>query len=106
MVYKNAWNCRKCPQRNDESGCPAWVEYMQENTATGEQRLRKECLFQALPVFMIETIKAANRPAAAMESTRNELAQQLQGGFVALRNALVTNPQLGYQGQSTLESDQ
>lgn len=84
MNYKNAWNCKRCPQSNDEKGCPAWVEYMQTNAATGEERLQKECLFQALPVFMIETIKAANRPAAAVESTRNELAQQLQAGFGAL----------------------
>lgn len=74
MNYRNAWNCRKCPGRNDEQGCPAWIEYMQENVATGEQRLNKECLFQALPVFMIEVVKASNRPAAAVESMRNEVA--------------------------------
>lgn len=84
MNYKNAWNCKRCPQSNGPDGCPAWTEFMQTSVATGEERLQKECLFQALPVFMIETIKAVNRPAAAMESTRNELASQLQRGFAAL----------------------
>lgn len=88
MRYKHAWNCKRCPQRNDENGCPAWVEYTQENPQTGEQRIQKQCLFQALPVFLIESIKAANRPAAAIESTRNELAEQLQQGFGALVQAL------------------
>ena len=80
MNYRNAWNCKRCPERNDEQGCPAWTEYMQELPSTGEQRLRKECLFQALPVFLVEVIKASNRPAAAVESTRNEIVN----GFAAL----------------------
>lgn len=80
MNYRNAWNCKKCPERNDAQGCPAWIEYMQEHVGTGEQRLSKECLFQALPVFLVEVIKASNRPAAAAESTRNEIVN----GFAAL----------------------
>lgn len=93
MNYKNAWKCHRCPQSNGEKGCPAWVEYMQTNGK--EERLRKECLFQALPVFMIETIAAANRPAAAVESTRNEMARQLQEGFGTLGRALEAGlPQL------------
>lgn len=84
MNYCNAWNCKRCPERNDEQGCPAWTEYTQELPSTGEQRLRKECLFQALPVFLIEAIKASNRPAAAVESMRNEMA----GGLVRLAQAL------------------
>jgi hypothetical protein len=83
MNYRNAWNCKRCPGRNDDQGCPAWVEYMQENVATGEQRLHKECLFQALPVFLVEVVKASNRPAAAVESMRNEVA----GGFARLVEA-------------------
>lgn len=93
MRYKNAWNCKRCPQRNDENGCPAWVEYTQEN-AQGEQRVQKECLFQALPLFLTETIKASNRPAAAIESTRNELAEQLQRGFGVIGGAIQALPQL------------
>lgn len=93
MRYKNAWNCRRCPQRNDENGCPAWIEYTQEN-AHGEQRTQKECLFQALPVFLVEVIKASNRPAAAIESTRNELAEQLQQGFGAIGGVMQSLPML------------
>jgi hypothetical protein len=76
MNYKNSWNCKKCPGNNTEAGCPAWVEYMQRNPA-GDERLQKECLFQALPVFLVEVIKASNRPAAAIESMRNETVMGL-----------------------------
>ena len=77
MNYRNAWNCKRCPERNDAQGCPAWIEYMQEMVGSGEQRLKKECLFQALPTFLVEVIKASNRPAAAVESVRNEMADGL-----------------------------
>lgn len=69
-----------CPRNNDpEKGkyCPAWTEYMETNQSTQEERLQKECLFTAMPKFMIHTLQAANRPAAAVESMRNEMAEGL-----------------------------
>lgn len=44
-----------------------------ENPETHETKVQRDCLFRLLPVFLIEVIKASNRPAAAIESTRNEL---------------------------------
>jgi len=73
VAYKKAFQCKKCPQRNDEEGCPVWWEFMQMNVATGEERLEKMCGFQAMPIFLIEVIKASNRPAAAIESMRNSM---------------------------------
>lgn len=70
----------KCPRNNDpEQGayCPAWTEYVETNPASGEERLQKECLFSAMPKFMIHTLAAANRPAAAIESMRNEMSDGL-----------------------------
>ena len=76
MTYTNAFNCKRCPQRNDEKGCPAWWEWVEEST-TGEQRLSKRCGWQAMPEFLVQVIRASNRPAAAIESTRNEIVQGL-----------------------------
>lgn len=67
-----------CPRNNDPGRgkyCPAWTEYMQTNDDTGEKRLQRECVFQALPTFMVAVIQANNRPAAAMIDTRNEIAR-------------------------------
>ena len=69
-----------CPRNNDPQRgkyCPCWTEYTETNLQTGEERLTKECFFDAMPRFMIETVKACNRPAAALEYTRNELAKGL-----------------------------
>lgn len=66
-----------CPRNADPKAgkyCPAWTEYTETNLQTGEERITKECVFQALPKFLVETLKASNRPAAAVESTRNEIA--------------------------------
>lgn len=51
MNYKNAGKCHKCPQRNDEQGCPWWWEYVQTNIATGEEKVVKQCGKAALPCF-------------------------------------------------------
>lgn len=81
MNYKHSFDCKHCPQRNDEQGCPCWCELVETNTVTGEERINKKCLFQLLPSILIELIKASNRPAAAIESTRNEMASKLDQGF-------------------------
>lgn len=67
-----------CPRNNDPKAgkyCPAWLEYTETNVQSGEERIQKECVFTAMPKFMVETLKASNRPAAAVESTRNEIAR-------------------------------
>lgn len=79
-MHEGAFQCRQCPRNNDpERGrsCPAWWEWTQENPATGETRIERMCGWTAMPIFLTEVIKASNRPAAAVESTRNEIAAGL-----------------------------
>lgn len=56
--------------------CPAWISeqagFMETNISTGEERFIVGCFFQVIPKLMVEVIKASNRPAAAVESMRNE----------------------------------
>lgn len=83
MAYsKNAFNCSKCPGKSGDGGCPAFWETTWTNPS-GEVKLIKDCAFAQMPLYFIELIKAANRPAAAIESTRNEIV----GGFAALVEA-------------------
>lgn len=72
-----AWDCAKCPRhaRIAEGGCPAWWETVQTNIESGAVTVWKECAWIQMPVYLIEVIKASNRPAAAVESTRNEIAE-------------------------------
>ena len=78
MNYKRAFQCKKCPQSNEEDGCPMWWEYMATNIQSGEEVLKKCCGYQALPMFLTEVIKASNRPAAEMGSMRNELGNAVE----------------------------
>lgn len=76
MSYKNAFNCKRCPESSGPDGCPVWWETTWEDKG-GNVDLIKSCGFQQLPMYLIEVVKASNRPAAAIESMRNETV----GGF-------------------------
>ena len=86
MNYKNPFECKECPE--SEKGCPCWVEILETNIQTGEERITKDCIFKLLPRLMIEVIKASNRPAAAIEATRNSLVDNLSKGFMSLVTAI------------------
>lgn len=69
-----------CPENSDPQRgtyCPCWWETLHTNVATGEEKFVKSCAWGQLPLYLIEVIKASNRPAAAIESTRNEIAEGL-----------------------------
>ena len=77
--YKNAFSCKKGKCFENDS-CPCWTELLETNIETGKERINKSCLFQLLPMMLVEVIKGSNRPAEAIESTRNEIVK----GFTAL----------------------
>lgn len=90
MNYKNAFTCKKCPQSNNESGCPMWWEFIQTDTTNQREQLTKMCGYQALPLYLIEVIKASNRPAAEIGAMRDEMGGQINH----LVNGIQQVPQL------------
>lgn len=79
---------RECPRTSDQSQrhyCPAWHAdgVVFTNQQTSQEKVL-HCAFEALMPSLVEVIKASNRPAAAIESTRNELAQ----GFAKVATVL------------------
>lgn len=87
--------CEKCPNRYSSQGCPCWIGeragFMKTNVQTGEEAFVTGCFYQVIPWLMVEVIKASNRPAAAAESTRNEIV----AGFHKVAAAIVSStPQL------------
>ena len=104
--YRGAFECKKCPANNDPSAgraCPAWWETVW-TTPQGEMKNQKACAWVQLPHFLIEVIKASNRPAAALESTRNEIAVWLS----RIANAVKSSPMMLAQASTMreLESSQ
>lgn len=88
MPYsRNAFNCHKCPQKAGDGGCPMWWETVRQNDK-GEVDVVRSCGFEQLPTYLIEVIKASNRPAAAIESTRNEIAYGLHAVSKAISEGL------------------
>ena len=97
MNYKNPFECKECPE--SEKGCPCWTELLETNIQTGEERITKDCLFKLMPRLMVEVIKASNRPAAAIESTRNALIYNLTRGFGSLVNVIEETKALPKNGE-------
>lgn len=68
--------CERCPHRYSKTGCPCWITpehgFLEENVQTGETRIVQGCFYSVIPKLMSHVVAAANRPAAAMESFRNE----------------------------------
>lgn len=84
-----------CPRTNNPAAarfCPAWTEgVVWTNMQTGQEKV-VHCALEMLMPAVIEVIKAANRPAAAVESTRNEIVR----GFQALAGVLSLSAQQRY----------
>ena len=52
-IYKKAFKCHECPEKNGEEGCPAWNEIIMTNIQSGEDKIVKGCfdiLQDALPI--------------------------------------------------------
>lgn len=78
MPWKNTDNCKKCPKSNAEpDGCVKWWEYPAWNKHTGEQGIRKGCMYQLLPELLMEVAQNTFQVGAAVESNRNETAHGL-----------------------------
>ena len=74
LRYKNAFNCKKCPMRNDEEGCPMWWEIPWENQETGEIKMQKGCILSqriGLPIVQ-SIVRAAHVASEHTSKMRND----------------------------------
>ncbi len=88
MNYKNAFKCKKCPQRNDEEGCPNWWEFVATDVSTGKITNKKGCGYQLQLHVMIEIIKCANGAQVAAEQARNTVSTYVENS-VRLKKKLL-----------------
>jgi hypothetical protein len=82
--YKNAFNCKKCPQSSKEDGCPAWWEQAWTDSATGEQVLQRGCGFSMAQYLMVEVVKAAYKPASEISQMKKEVVDGVERATVAV----------------------
>lgn len=67
-----------------------WWEFIQTDNTNGREHLTKMCGYQALPLFLVDVIKASNRPAAEIGAMREEMGGQINH----LVNGIQQVPQL------------
>ncbi len=84
MNYAHAFECSECPESNGKNGCPMWWEFLAKDAGASQPELKKMCGYQALPTFLTEVISASNRPAAAIESMRNETVDIIRNHSLAM----------------------
>ena len=82
--YKNAFNCKKCPQSSKEDGCPAWWEQIWTDKATGEQLIQSGCGFSMAQSLMVELIQTTHRPAAEISQMKKEVVDGVERATVAV----------------------
>lgn len=85
--------CERCPNRYSKRGCPCWIGpeagIFETNIETKEERLVTGCFYQVVVRLMSHVVRASNRPAAAVESFRNELVERLD---MALAHRALSGP--------------
>ena len=86
MAYsKDAFKCHKCPKE----GCPLWWKTIW--TDGKEEKIVESCGYEQLPLYLTEVIKASNRPAAGVESLRNELKKDFVSTLNLMGNHMANN---------------
>jgi len=93
--FKNAFKCSKCPESNQEEGCPLWWEIIMTNDVTQEQKIEKGCGYQLLPQMIALTCKQSMHTTYAAYDMRNKVVKNLGKVFSAISEKLkISNLQL------------
>lgn len=96
VLYKKAFQCKKCPESNEENGCPCWLELVWTNDDTGQAKVDKGCFFQKAPLLMLESVKSGNQAS--------EHASQMRNGFMELSHLAQQKMALDSQERGELDA--
>ena len=82
--YKNAFNCKKCPQSNDENGCPVWWEQVWVDKDSGNQALKSGCGFFMVQDLIMDVVKQGFGARAEVSTMREEVVNGVEKATVAM----------------------
>lgn len=97
MRYKRAFQCHKCPQRNDQDGCPRWWEVVYENKTTGKSRVEKGCGEQLELKILLDVVGAAHGAQKQASTCQNEVANHGQAIIRGFQNLAHVVQEIGSQ---------
>jgi hypothetical protein len=83
--YKNAFNCKRCPGTDDETGCPDWWRWEEKNEK-GEARIVEQCGRAAAKHFEIQRLNNTRFVVDNVVATKNAIAETGQKLIHVLRN--------------------
>ena len=75
--YKKAFECKKCPQRNDEDGCPNWLEVRRINNISNEEALLCGCGHQLVPYMLNEILVQIPRSSSEISAMREDISNKV-----------------------------
>ena len=81
--YKNAFNCKRCPQSLDEDGCPVWAEQIWTDKLTGDSIVNKGCGFALMQHLLVDVVKQAATAPAEISQMRQEVVESVQKATIA-----------------------
>ena len=85
LSFKNALNCKKCPETAQQpKGCPLWWEMIMTNDLTQEKKVNKGCGFQMLPELLTLGISETLHGTYAAYDMRNKVVKNMGKVFQAL----------------------
>jgi hypothetical protein len=101
MTIKTALSCplgSKCEEIRDDTihRCAWFIQLAGQDPNTGEARDEKGCAMAWMPVLLVENARQHIRTTAAVESFRNEAAEQATETrkIMVVAHALMRPPQL------------
>jgi hypothetical protein len=75
--YKKAFECKRCPQRNDEEGCPVWLEVRRINNISKEEITLAGCGHQLVPYMLNEILVQIPRSSAEISGMREDISNKV-----------------------------
>jgi len=102
--YKNAFNCKKCPKRADEKGCPMWWEMpVEDEYDPNKVELWEGCGYVLMPFVLKSVIKAGYTGAEEVSSMRSEVVNTVETATSKFLQLQAAEAQLRLQYQKEEE---
>ena len=86
MQFNNAFNCKNCPESNNQpNGCPAWIELI-ENNDKGDVRINKNCLLLYSAELIMMLIKSNHIATENIVKTNNDIVDRVDAILIQQGN--------------------
>jgi len=102
--YKKAFQCKKCPQRGDEQGCPMWWDMpVEDEHDPNKIETWEGCGYALMPFVLKSVIKAGYTGVEEISSMRSEVVGTVEEATSRFLQIQAAEAQLRLQYQKEEE---